>query len=148
MTHIVPATAEHVAELVKDVRGVDCLELKLFLGKDPEEAMYFILDKATKAWTAVHKGKVALIFGYNVTSCIEKVAAPFMIATEHSVRHPLAFARHSRVAQQYFEGYFMMNYVLDGNVVAKKWLKWLGFHLGGVQSMTGYPVRMFTKDCR
>lgn len=149
MTHILPATESDAAAIASNIRPMDAFELKMFLGKSPIEGMEFILGRANKAWTVIHKGTPAVMFGYNVTSAIERVASPFMIATEYAASHPFLFARYSKVVAQYFEGFFLLNYVLDKNVDAKKWLQWMGFHLNDpIIAATGEPVRMFTKDCR
>lgn len=149
MINIVPAGLPHAMAVAEDIRNYDAFELKLFTGMEPFPALDFILQKATKSWVVVHDGNPSVIFGYNVTDLIHKVAAPFMIATNYAAKHPFLFARHSETVVQFFDGYYLVNYVPEGNRLAIRWLKWLGFYIADPESYMGIAqVRRFSRDCR
>lgn len=148
MVEIVPTEFSHVRAVANDMRELDQRELKLFLGKDPFEAMSFVQENSTECFTVVHKGVPSVIAGYNVTDVLFKVASPFMIATNYAERHPLLFARHSSTVVEKFGKHYLRNWVLAKNYFAIKWLTWLGFYVHDPQVCNGQVIRMFTKDCR
>jgi hypothetical protein len=149
MIRVVPTTIDHLVVIADDVRDVDAYELKLFTGMKPLEALCLIFDTSQKKWTILHGDRPAVFFGCNVTNVLFKTASPFMIATNYAAGRPRLFAKVSREAQKAFEGHFLINYVLASNASAIKWLKWLGFTLGPLESYNGIAtVRRFVKDYR
>lgn len=149
MIKIVPAELRHLLAVAEDIREYDARELKMFTGMDPFLALDFIRNKANKCWVVLHDGVPAVVFGYNITDLIHKVAAPFMIATNYAAKRPFLFARHSKTVMEYFAGYYLVNYVPTNNDLAKGWLTWMGFYIAPSESyMEVAQVHRFSKDCR
>lgn len=149
MIHIVPTEYSHLEAVAEDIRKYDAFELMIFTGKSPLDALDFIFRQATRMWTVFHNDKPAVVFGYNVTDLIHRVAAPFMVATNYAASKSFLFARHSCVVAQYFAGYYLVNYVQAANALAIKWLEWLGFYVAGPENFQDVAqVRRFSKDSR
>lgn len=149
MIKIVPAELSHLLAVAEDIRDYDAKELAIFTGMDPFQALDFIHNRSNKCWVVLHDGVPSVLFGYNVTDLMHKVASPFMIATNYAAKRPFLFARHSHLVLQYFAGYYLVNYVPVNNVLAQTWLKWMGFYLAPPESYLGVSqVRRFSKDCR
>lgn len=149
MLNIVPTTAEHVEEVALRMRSIDQVELRLALGDTPENGLRFIFAKATKCWTILADGAPVVIFGYNVTDLLHKVASPFMVATKEAEGMPRVLGRVSRAMLDRFSGYYLVNYVNIQNTLAIRWLEWLGFYLAEPQLYAdAVMVRRFSKDCR
>jgi hypothetical protein len=145
---IAKTTPEHVEVVADKLRQFDVDELKLFLGKEPHEALRFIHTNAQSCYTIRHNNEFAAIMGYNITDLLFNVASPFMLATKYAEEHPYAFAKYSPFLMEQFRGKFLRNWVAAKNEFAINWLKWLGFEIHEPELFNLTPVRMFTKDCR
>jgi hypothetical protein len=140
---------EYLRGIAEDIRDYDANELAIFLGRTPLDALEFMDFHATRAWVLLHNDIPVVYFGYNVTDLLHKVASPFMVATKYAEQHPIVLARYSRTVEDFFAGYYLVNYVQDANAFAIRWLEWMGFYVAERESFQGLAwVRRFSKDCR
>lgn len=149
MPHIVDVREEHLVQIAADIRPYDKRECEIFLGRSPREAIDFMVAKGNKAAVVEHHGRAAVLFGYNITSLLFKVAAPYLVITNYAVEHPFVFARYSGAVLDAMKGNYLVNYVQTQNDVAIKWLEWMGFYIAPPEDYQGVAsVRRFSKDLR
>jgi hypothetical protein len=127
---VVPATEEHAAELVANVRAADAAELWAGWRHTPAEAVAASMRVSRDTLAGIEPGgKLLCLFGVAPATALSDFASPWMIGTEELPRHARAFLRVSRawtglIREEYS---ILLNYVDERNVLAVKWLRWLGF---------------------
>ncbi|WP_395491090.1 hypothetical protein ACG1VR_10515 [Cedecea davisae] len=151
-TNIVPATADHVAALLPNIREADVAEFIAASGQTPVEVLEHALRVSTRAWAGVVKGEVIGIFGVAPSSLIGGRGTPWLVGSTLIERNYRIFLRNSRpVVSEFLSLYpHLENFVDQRNHVAKAWLHWLGFHLEdptpyGVQGLPFHRFHMEKK---
>ena len=131
MMDIVPADSRHVYGLAPRIRDQDREKCIAIRGDKPGIALHDTYARSQRAWTVLIDGEEVAMFGV-VGSAMSSIGIPWLICGERLLDHPVAFARQSKKYLPLLaEGYdVLINYVIDTNEVAKKWLRWLGFTLG------------------
>jgi hypothetical protein len=146
--HVIPASAEHVALLAPRVREADRLELWASGRITPERALAIGVDASTSAWTGFVDDEVVCMFGVVPASLVGGIGVPWMIGSDAIVRHQRAFLRRCRGHLERMQVLYdtLVNFVDDRNVVAHRWLTWLGFHVEPPQPYgpDGLLFRRFT----
>lgn len=88
------------------------------------------------------------MFGVAPASLVGGLGVPWMIGTDAIERYQFTFLRHCRpcVDQMRLLYDTLVNWVDDRNVVAQRWLRWLGFHVEQPEPYgpDGIPFRRFT----
>lgn len=146
---IVPATQEHVAQMLPHVRQADRNEVMASAGRTVEDLLGRSVEQAELAWAGLVNDKVACIFGVTGASIISETGFPWMIGTGLIEKHAKAFLRRNRpiVATMLARYPYLKNYVDARNAKAIEWLRWLGFTLlpvekFGVYRMPFYPFEL------
>lgn len=137
----------HIAALLTDLRRADRVELEAIRGWTAEQELKHAIGSTKFARTCLYEGKVLAIFGdtkhdatyglpWMVTSTwVETHARPFIAVC----RGALAEARARHVQ--------LINFVEIHNLLAIRWLKWLGFEFAapipyGINGELFYPFQM------
>lgn len=136
------ATAEDAVEVALNIRAADRDELWASGRNIPISCLIRAHKLSTGCKSLVIDGKVACIFGVAPLSMLGSIGSPWMIGTDLIEKHPKTFLRkcqNSVLAMTESYG-TLLNYVDARNVMAIKWLSWLGFH---VQQAVPYgPFKM------
>ena len=147
--HVEVADESHIERIAARARQADREELMASNAMTPTDAMFEGLRTATAARTGFVDGEPICMFGISPYWPKPGIGIPWMIGTDLLERHWMLFARRCRSEfEEVCGGYtYLVNWVDDRNVVAHRWLQWLGFRLHdavpyGVQ---GLPFRMFDK---
>lgn len=142
---IVPARMRHVLHIAKRMRQADRDEVWAAARKSPAEALIYSLRKSTIAWTAIVDGRPEVMWGAGDINVLTGVGAPWLLGTDAIEKHTVAFLRRSvDFREQLLSRYSILrNFVDDRNVVAIRWLKWLGFELLDPVEMNGHAFRLF-----
>jgi len=128
---IVPATADHIAEMLPRVRQADIDEFLAINGSTPEKVLLTGLKISTFACAGLINGRVVTIFGVAPGSMIGGTGTPWLVGTDDLELYQRTFLRRCRnVVNAMLSVYpYLENYVDERNHVAKAWLHWLGFRL-------------------
>jgi len=128
---IVPATADHIAEMLPRVRQADIEEFLAINGSTPEQVLLTGLKISTFACAGLINGRVVTIFGVAPGSMIGGTGTPWLVGTDDLEHYQRTFLRRCRnVVNAMLSVYpYLENYVDERNHVAKAWLHWLGFRL-------------------
>lgn len=128
---IVPATADHIAEILPRVRQADIDEFLAINGSAPEQVLLTGLKISTFACAGLINGRVMTIFGVAPGSMIGGTGTPWLVGTDDLERYQRTFLRRcGNVVNAMLSVYpYLENYVDERNHVAKAWLHWLGFRL-------------------
>jgi hypothetical protein len=146
---IVPATQEHVTQMLPHVRQADRNEVMASAGRTIEDLLGRSVAQAELAWAGLVNDDVACIFGVTGASLISETGFPWMIGTDLIDKHAKAFLRRNRpiVAAMLARYPYLKNYVDVRNIKAIEWLRWLGFTLlsaepFGVYRMPFHPFEL------
>lgn len=128
---IVPATLDHVAEILPNLRQIDRIEGEIATGMPAEEALRLSVQLSYEAIAGFADGKLIAIAGVAPVSVMSSVARPWMVGTDELPKHAMRFCRENRkYIKRWLEVFSRLeNYVDAENTVAIGWLKWLGFEL-------------------
>lgn len=126
---IVPATQEHVEQMLPHVRKADRNEVMASSGLPVEDLLARSVRNAEMAWAGLVDDKVACIFGVTGASFLSETGYPWMIGTHLVERHAKPFLRRNRpIVKTMLNRYpYLKNYVDVRNIKAIEWLRWLGF---------------------
>jgi hypothetical protein len=128
---IVPTTMEHVLDLVETMREADKDEVWAMTRATPCAALLTALRASRDARTGLADGEVLCIFGTTSVTTLGTTGIPWMLSSNSLPKHAKAFLRGSISYIEEMMGKYdiLINYVDTRNIVAKRWLKWLGFTL-------------------
>ena len=128
---VLPATQQHIEEILPFVRKADIDEFAAINGWDARRVLESGLRTSTFACTGMAEGKVVTIFGVAPGSMIGGTGIPWLVATDDLVKYQFAFLRRCRngVNAMLSVYPYLENYVDERNHIAKTWLRWLGFTL-------------------
>jgi hypothetical protein len=147
MIEIVPARPTHIGPIATRMRDIDRLECRVF-GHTPKEAIRYGLMSATMAWTAVIDGRPEAIFGVSTISLLEGSGRPWMLMTDEAVKHAVALVRFGYIYTEAIQRHYALlhNWVHAENDASIRWLSRLGFAVGSVDVLNGYPMRPFVRS--
>lgn len=144
---VLPAVLDHIEQFVPLAREADVAELAAASGWAPRQALEHGVLVSTVAWTAWIDIEPLCMLGVSPVNAVAGVGAPWCIGTPALERSQFAFLRQNReyVARMLDAFPHLVNYVDERHVVAKRWLRWLGFHLGPPErfGVAGLPFRRF-----
>lgn len=128
---IVPATQEHIEEMLPNVRSADLQEFLAINCWDARRVLETGVRTSTFSVAGLVDGRVVTIFGVAPKSMIGGSGIPWLVATDELEKYQFAFLRRCRngVNAMLSVYPYLENYVDERNHVAKAWLLWLGFHL-------------------
>lgn len=133
---ILPATQEHIEEILPNVRQADLQEFMAINGWDARRVLETGVRTSTFSVAGLANGKVVTIFGVAPKSMIGGSGIPWLVATDELEKYQFAFLRRCRngVNAMLSVYPYLENYVDERNHVAKAWLSWLGFTLDAAAS--------------
>lgn len=147
--HVEVADEEHIERIAARARLADREELMASNAMSPAEAMHEGLRTASAARTGFVDGEPICMFGVSPYEPQPVIGIPWMIGTDLLERHQRVFIRRChREFAAVCEGYhYLVNWVDDRNVVAHRWLQWMGFrlHEAAPYGVEGLPFRMFDR---
>lgn len=144
MIQIVPTKPTHIGPVASRVRAVDARECEL-CGLTVRAAIRYGMING-ECWTALRDGRPEAIFGHVISSIASADARVWAIMTEDAMEEP----RHIlRVGRWYTEslrqsGFRLHNIALADNTAALRWLEYLGYTLGPVETINGFEARRFS----
>lgn len=130
---VIPANEWDAAYIAANARAIDRLEAKYQTGLPIEEALRTTMSiSPTHAYTGRLDGEPVVMFGAAITNALEQAAAPWLLATDKLPLVQLRFLRECRPQLHTMVSDFadMRNIVYEGNIVAVRWLSWMGFSVG------------------
>ena len=128
---IIPASAEHIAHIVANMRAGDLVELAA-IGRTPQSSLTAALRLSREAWTGMIDGVPVCMFGVAPTSMLTPwKGRPWMLGTTALDDNAILFLRRCRpVVARMLEAFPQLeNFVAASNVRAIEWLRWLGFEI-------------------
>lgn len=147
---IVPATQEHVEQMLPNIRRDDRHEVMATYGKPVEDLLGKCVGKSEMAWAGLADDDVVCIFGVVGATVLSETGHPWMIGTSLIDKHARVFLLKSRdmVSEMQFRYRKLENFVDVRNKKSIKWLGWLGFQFAepapyGIYRM---PFMKFTKE--
>lgn len=145
---LVPALPEHVALLAPRVREADRQELWASGRITPAAALAIGVSSSSSSWAGFIGDELVCLFGVVPASLVTGIGVPWMIGSDAVVRHQFTFLRQSRPCVGRMRAVYdvLVNWVDDRNVVAQRWLRWLGFEVEAPRphGPDGIPFRRFT----
>ncbi len=129
-----PATLEDIHEIIPIAREIDKEEAYAATGEDISEALELTFLISSTAWAGLVDGKLVTVFGVAVESLFEGKGQPWLVATDDLVKYQVAFLRRNKLFLDHMkEGFpYLHNWVDERNVIAKRWLKWMGFEMSEI----------------
>ncbi len=129
---ILEAVPRHARELAPVMRAADIEEVRDH-GREPLDALMYSLENSREVFTGMADGRVVCMFGVGSASIVSRNGCPWLLGARELAAHAPAFLR---LNQQYMEHLrrdydLLWNFVSARNVVAIRWLIWLGFTVSG-----------------
>ena len=127
-------TEYDVEEIATTARDIDKEEIWLQTGQDLDEALSDAIDFSSESWAGFVDYELVVIFGVSVGSIKDGIGIPWLIGTDQIEDVSVPFLRRgwyylNRMKSSYD---ILQNVVYDKNVIAKRWLNWMGFEMGSV----------------
>lgn len=142
-----PVTPEDILLMAQKMRDIDKREAELSTGLPPLEALSRAVEQSQDmCWTGTWKGKMVCMFGVMPRSTLSQdIVLPWLCATDRLPRVARAFLRANKelLPQMLGGAKLAYGYVLQENMAARRWLSWLGFDLGEVHAIRGFPFIRF-----
>lgn len=122
---------EDVQYLIENIRDADKLEVEAASGLPHYESIIRALEYCDEAWTGLIDDKIVAIFGVHIISYVTGSGVPWLLSTKHIEENPRTFLKYCKPVFKKLcvDLNYLFNYVDERNILAKEWLKWLGFKL-------------------
>jgi hypothetical protein len=124
----VPATLEHVAHVIANLRDDDRHEV-MMLGIPPAVALTMCIQGSVEAWTALEDDKPIACWGLMADNLIGGVGYPWMLTTHRVEHHKVQLVRDSRIwVAKMLNSYPRLEAIVDCRYTrALRWLRRMGF---------------------
>lgn len=143
---LVPARASHIRSIAGRMRGADRDEVGAITDQTPLGALMASYEMSTEAKTALVNGHPEIMLGVvRDGTILSGRGVIWLLGTDAVVDHARDFLRISRPACRDFLSRYpiMWNYVDERNVVAWRWLEWLGADIGEPFDIRGHRFARF-----
>lgn len=130
--HTRTATIDDCAELALTMREADRIELAMGGASSPYGSLVRGVATSEDAQAIVNqRGEVVAILG--LVPMGPRMASPWMLAADglEDIKWPFLRECRARLADIHLRYEFLHNHVWEGNTAHIRWLKWLGFTVGG-----------------
>lgn len=136
--------------LAPKLRDDDVLELQAGSGKAPVDALRDSVSKSKAAFTVIHEGEVAAMFGVGTWPGKPSVGIPWLLGSPLIGKFQRQFIRQSLDYVNLFQSWYpvLMNMVDDRYTKAKSWLEWCGFEAYDRFEKFGVEKRPFIQYVR
>jgi len=133
---IKPLDDHDMALLAGQMREIDQFEFRVMSGGKPlRQVLDDVLKFAGPGRAAYFDGKLVAVYGVTAQTVLARDATPWMAATNeiNSPKVRRAVVEHSKRELMDMAGPYsrLWNVVSEGNRVAIRWLKWMGFTFDG-----------------
>ncbi|WP_313349076.1 hypothetical protein [Paracoccus sp. (in: a-proteobacteria)] len=128
---VAPITAEVIDALLSRLRPVDRLELDCMGSGDARGDLLRLVAQSRRSRAAYMDGELVCIFGVKAATAMSDTGFPWALTTR-AVDLPQVrreFVAGSRVGVEWLGQDFrrLWNLVAEENLVARRWLRWIGF---------------------
>jgi hypothetical protein len=122
-------TPDHIGAINKMVRKPDKDEIWASCLRTPDEAMNLGLRFGKETFTGIVNNEPICVWGVVDRDIIFKSGVPWMVGSELLDKYAVVFLRRcKKQVMKMFENYDNLeNHVDARNILAIKWLQWLGF---------------------
>lgn len=145
---MIPAEPWHATIMAPRVREADKREIWASGGIGVEAALRISVERSTHAWTAFVDGDPACMWGCGPATAMSEDGTAWMVGGPEVERFPFRFLRENRKFLAEMLGVYpvLRNHVDARNVVAIRWLEWLGaeFEEPAPFGFARLPFRAFT----
>lgn len=130
---VVGATGSDIDFIAGNARGDDRIEVYAASGREITDALNYTFDLSAMSWCGKVNDVPVVVFGVAPDGIFGESAQPWMVGTDDLVRYQVPFLRrccyYVNIMQASFP--YLHNWVDERNVVAQRWLKWMGFSVEG-----------------
>ncbi len=146
---VVPATEEHAAEMALVMRQADVDEVWASSHYEPLEALLASLRVSPDPRAGLADGRVVCMYGVGQQTLLSDWGAPWLLTAEELPDHARAFMRGNKlyVSEMRSRYRLLLNFADARNIMALRWLKWLGFNIApaqplGPENLPFHPFKM------
>ncbi len=147
---IVPSTHEHALVLAETMRYADVEEVWAASHFSPMAALEASMAMSPDTRTALADDTVLCMYGVGLQSLATDTGFPWMLTADAIVKHQRAFLRGSRgyISEIRSQYRLLLNSADARNIMALRWLKWLGFDIQPAVSFgaEGLPFHQFRME--
>lgn len=148
---IVPATPEHIAPLIADMRPVERQEVVAATGRPLADSVAMSLRHSDVAYAGTVDGDLVAVWGAGRLTPLSDVGVPWMLTTNKVLDHKVLFLRSCDLHNILLPGYHRLrNWVDVRNTLSIRWLRWLGFDVSDTPEPFGpysLPFYRFEMRC-
>lgn len=146
MIEVVPARQHHVGTLARRMREIDVLECEA-AGHTPKQALRAGVMGSTIAWTVMIDGRPEAMMGAAPLSFVEGKGRPWLLMTDVAAKHAVTLVRLGRIYTEAMHRHFpaLENWIHADNDTTIRYLARLGYAIGPVDVIKGYPMRPFVR---
>lgn len=146
MIEVIPARPLHAGTIARRMRAIDKVECRA-MGHSPREALRLGLMGSTLAWTVLINGRPEAMLGAVPLNMIEGSGRPWLLMTDVAETKHVAIVRLGRIYTEAFHRHYRIleNWVHADNAKTIRWLTRLGYDVGPVDVIRGFPMRPFVR---
>lgn len=143
---IIPSTEAHAIELAANMRQADIDEIKASHGVNPLRGSVISYRLSEACFTGMVDNQVACTYGVIRRHVMSNRGMPWLLTTDLVERYAVPFLLGSRDVIARIKNAFgyLENYADIRNVVALRWLRWLGFRMSHAEPW-GVERRLFQR---
>lgn len=143
--YVIAGRQEHADAVAGRLRYADQQEIYAATGKNPDVMLYQSWITSPHRWSIVRNGEIIGLFGLTPAVLMGDVGVPWLLGTDEMEKIRFTFAKQSIEHVKHMLHLYptLANYVDVRNVLAIKWLKWLGFTLDAEPRPYGYQQLPF-----
>ena len=130
---------KYILDNLREVDHIECIDSK---GENYKEIVYKeIMETDFDCLIGEDSGKPVVMGGvWRTNPDIPDCGCVWLLSTDEVVKHQVSLLRHLKHEFERYdeEFYITCNYIHDSNLVARRWLEWIGFDFNG---LTGVPKK-------
>lgn len=129
------------------MRAIDCVECAM-MGFSPKDALRTGLLGSTLVWTVKIDGRAEAMFGASPISVTNGTGRPWLLMTDVAASQHTALVRLGRLYTEAMHQHYglLTNWIHADNDKTIRWLSRLGYAVGAVDVIRGYPMRPFIRQ--
>ena len=146
MIEVVPARQHHIGTIARRLRGIDVLECQA-MGHTPKQALRIGLMGSTIAWTVLIDGRPEAMMGATPLNFTTGRGRPWLLMTDVAAKKAISLVRLGRLYTEAMHRQFAMleNWIHADNETTIRYLARLGYAIGPVDVIRGFPMRPFVR---
>ena len=149
MIEVVPARPQHIGPVATRMRDIDVIECAM-MNHTPKSALRTGLMVSTIAWTVKIDGRAEAMMGAAPISVMEGRGRVWLLMTDVAARQSVSLTRLARTYTEAMHRHYRIleNLIHADNNRTIRWLTRLGYAVGPVDVIRGYPMRPFARHCQ